>query len=99
MPLQYLTTLYLNRRLKDSPVRLILDVEGYRKEREQSLIALARKMADKAVRTGRRVEMDPMNAGERRIVHMALQEDLRVETASFGTDPYRRVVVNKRRQR
>ena len=95
--LQYLTNLVVNHKKKNDLVRVFLDVEGYRQDREATLYALARKMADKAVASGKRVEMEPMTPGERRIIHTALQEDDRVETTSFGTDPYRRVVINKKR--
>lgn len=94
--LQYLTNLAVNRRRSDH-VRLVLDVEDYRASREETLIALAHKMADKAVRTGRRVEFEPMNPHERRIVHLALQNDKRVDTSSRGEEPYRRVVIYRRR--
>jgi len=96
--LQYLVNLAVNRHRSDH-VRLVLDVEGYRDSREQTLNALAKKMAEKAVRTGRRVELEPMNPHERRIVHMALQDDNRVDTSSRGQEPYRRVVVTSRRRR
>ena len=95
--LQYLTNLAVNRDRKEH-VRLVLDVEGYRAGREETLVALAKKMAEKAVRTGRRVELEPMNPHERRIVHIALQNDKRVDTASQGEEPYRRVVISRRRQ-
>ena len=94
--LQYLTNLALNKTRKDH-LRLVLDVEGYRAGREETLVMLAKKMADKAARTGRRVELDPMNPHERRIVHVALQGDRRVDTTSYGDEPYRRVVINRRR--
>ena len=95
--LQYLTNLVVNHQRKNELIRVFLDVEGYRQDREATLCALAQKMADKAVASGKRIEMEPMTPGERRIIHTALQEDDRVETASYGTDPYRRVVINKRR--
>ena len=79
--------------------RLVLDVEGYREGREETLTALARKMAEKAVRSGRRVELEPMNPHERRVVHIALQEDKRVDTVSHGEEPYRRVVINPRNRK
>ncbi|MCR4962833.1 MAG: Jag N-terminal domain-containing protein [Firmicutes bacterium] len=94
--LQYLTNLAVNRHRSDH-VRLVLDVENYRSSREETLIALAHKMADKAVRTGRRVEFEPMTPHERRIVHLALQNDKRVDTSSRGEEPYRRVVIYRRR--
>lgn len=94
--IQYLVNLAVNKRRNDH-VRVVLDVEGYRESREQTLSALAHKMAEKAVKSGRRVELEPMNPHERRIVHIALQNDSRVETISHGEEPYRRVVVTARR--
>ena len=94
--LQYLTNLALNKTRKDH-LRVVLDVEGYRAGREETLMALAKKMADKAVRIGRRIELEPMNPQERRIVHIALQNDKRVDTSSQGEEPYRRVVISRRR--
>lgn len=94
--LQYLTNLAVNKHRAEH-VRLVLDVEGYRASREETLTVLAHKMADKAVRTGRRVEFEPMNPHERRIVHLALQNDKRVDTGSRGEEPYRRVVISKKR--
>ncbi len=94
--LQYLTNLAINK-TSGQHIRLVLDVEGYRKGREETLMNLAKKMADKAVRTGRRVELEPMNPHERRIVHLALQNDSRVETLSRGDEPYRRVIINSKK--
>ena len=94
--LQYLTNLAVNKR-RHEHVRIVLDVEGYRDSREETLAALARKMADKAVKSGRRVELEPMNPHERRVVHLALQNDRRVDTISHGEEPYRRVVISKKR--
>ncbi len=94
--LQYLCNLAVNKHRNDH-VRLVLDVEQYRQGREETLSVLAHKMADKAVKTGRRVELEPMNPHERRVVHIALQNDRRVDTISHGEEPYRRVVISKRR--
>lgn len=96
--LQYLVNLAVNKR-RHEHARLVLDVEGYREGREETLTALARKMAEKAVRSGRRVELEPMNPHERRVVHIALQEDKRVDTVSHGEEPYRRVVINPRNRK
>ncbi|MBQ3287335.1 MAG: KH domain-containing protein [Firmicutes bacterium] len=96
--LQYLVNLAVNKR-RHEHARLVLDVEGYREGREETLTALARKMAEKAVRSGRRVELEPMNPHERRVVHIALQEDKRVDTVSHGEEPYRRVVINPKNRR
>jgi len=95
--LQYLTNLAVNKERKEH-ARLVLDVEGYRAGREETLIVLAKKMAEKTVRSGRRVELEPMNPHERRIVHIALQNDKRVNTISQGEEPYRRVVISRHRQ-
>lgn len=96
--LQYLVNLAVNKR-RHEHARLVLDVEGYREGREETLTALARKMAEKAVRSGRRVELEPMNPHERRVVHIALQEDKRVDTVSHGEEPYRRVVINPKNRK
>ena len=96
--LQYLVNLAVNKR-RHEHARLVLDVEGYREGREETLTALAQKMAEKAVRSGRRVELEPMNPHERRVVHIALQEDKRVDTVSHGEEPYRRVVINPKNRR
>ena len=93
--LQYLTNLVINKNRNDH-IRVVLDVEGYREGREETLTALAHKMAEKAVRTGRRIELEPMNPHERRVVHLALQNDKRVDTISHGEEPYRRVVISKK---
>ncbi|MGI6361619.1 MAG: RNA-binding cell elongation regulator Jag/EloR [Bacillota bacterium] len=95
--LQYLTNLIINRG-KEEHTRIVFDVEGYRKSRKKTLHNLARKMADQAVRSGRRLELDPMNPHERRIIHMALQDDKRVDTLSCGDEPYRRIVIVKKRK-
>lgn len=93
--LQYLCNLVANKGRNDH-IRVVLDVEGYREGREETLTALAHKMAEKAVLTGRRIELEPMNPHERRVVHLALQNDKRVDTISHGEEPYRRVVISKK---
>jgi spoIIIJ-associated protein len=74
-------------------IRVQLDAENYRKKREKSLEALAKKVAGKAVRYRRSVTLEPMNAYERHVIHAALQEYEGVSTYSIGTEPNRRVVV------
>jgi spoIIIJ-associated protein len=74
--------------------RIIVDVNNYRARRIESLEALAGRLADKAKRTGRRVIMEPMGAFERRIVHMALQNDPEVSTYSEGEEPFRKVIIS-----
>lgn len=90
--LQYLANLVVNRQ-KEGHVRIVLDVEGYREERESNLVSYARKMAEKCVKNGSKVELDPMNPHERRIVHITLESDSRVDTVSYGSEPFRKVVI------
>jgi len=70
-----------------------VDVKGYRKRREDTLIKLANKMAQKAKYSNRPVKLEPMNPYERRIIHSALQHVDGIDTHSEGEDPYRRVVI------
>jgi len=96
--LQYLTNLAVARKLAER-VRIIVDVEGYRQRREETLVRLAQRLADKVKRTGTRVVLEPMNPHERRIIHTALQEDLRILTFSEGEDLNRRVVISLKKSR
>ena len=77
--------------------RVVVDCESYREKREETLKSLAEKLAAKAVRTGRKVTLEPMNPYERRIIHSALQNDRYVTTHSEGEEPFRRVVVTLKR--
>jgi spoIIIJ-associated protein len=72
---------------------VVVDAAGYRARRTASLDALARQSARRASGTGSRVELEPMTAVERKIVHEALKDDPEVETMSEGTEPNRYVVV------
>lgn len=89
--LQHITSLAVNKD-EDTYNRLVLDIEGYRKKREQTLVVLAKRMALKAQKKGK-VVMEPMNPYERRILHATLQEDDSVTTYSEGEDPMRRVII------
>lgn len=93
--MQVLVSAITNRQL-DFRYPVIIDVEGYRHRRRQKLEEMARKTADRAVRSHSPVRMRPMNAFERRVVHVALRNDQRVATASEGEDPFRAVVVKPR---
>jgi spoIIIJ-associated protein len=88
---QYLVNAILVRRMPGTPA--IVDAAGYRARREASLSALARRAADDALRRGDRVELEPMTAVERKIVHVELKDAEGVETTSEGTEPNRFVVV------
>jgi len=72
---------------------VVVDAAGYRARRTASLEAVARRSAHRAAATRRRVELDPMTAVERKIVHEALKDDPEVETESEGSEPNRYVVV------
>lgn len=90
--LQYITGLILGKELGYS-IPLVLDVESYRKRREQQLRQLARRMADQAVKTGRRQMLEPMPANERRIIHIELRANSQVVTESVGDEPRRKVTI------
>ncbi len=90
--LQFLVGLATSRR-SGARVAVSVDVEGYRRRRGEALERLARRMAERVVRTGREVVLDPMPPRERRIVHLALQGNPRVVTTSRGEEPNRQVVI------
>lgn len=90
--IQYLLSLVINKDREDY-IKVIVDVKGYRKRREDTLIKLANKMAQKAKYSNRPVKLEPMNPYERRIIHSALQHVDGIDTHSEGEDPYRRVVI------
>ena len=73
--------------------RVTIDIEGYRAKREETLRALARRMAAKAVRNNRSVMLEPMNAYERRIIHSEVQGIEGVSTNSVGSDNNRKIVI------
>ena len=74
-----------------------VDAENYRSKREESLERLAKKMAGKVIKYRRSMALEPMNSYERHVIHTALQDVEGVSTASIGTEPNRRVVVNYER--
>lgn len=88
---QYLVNAILARRFPGTMA--VVDAAGYRARREASLSAMARRAADDALRRGGAVELEPMTAVERKIVHLELKEMPGVETTSEGTEPNRFVVV------
>ena len=90
--ISYMTNLIANKHSEER-VHVHLDVGGYKKHREQVLRNLAGKAASRAVRTGRKVDMEPMNPAQRRLVHAYLQDFEGVTTHSEGTEPNRHVVV------
>lgn len=90
--LQYIASLIISKELGYN-TQIVIDVEGYRIRRVQQLQQLARRMADQAVKTGRRQALEPMPAGERRIIHIELRSNSQVATESVGEDPYRKVTI------
>ena len=90
--LQYISRLIVCKELGEN-VTLVVDVEGYRTRRERQLRQLAHRMADQAIKTGRKQTLEPMPPNERRIVHMELRDDKSVTTESFGEEPHRKVTI------
>lgn len=90
--LQYIATQIINKQLGQS-IPIVIDVEGYRTRRENQIRHLARKMAEQAVKTGRRQVLEPMPANERRIVHLELRDNPNVTTESIGDEPRRKVTI------
>lgn len=90
--LQYLTSLVVNHE-SDDRIRVILDTENYREKRHEALLALAKRLADKVYKSGRKYTLEPMNPYERRIIHSSLQGNDNVTTFSVGEEPYRKVVI------
>lgn len=93
--LQYLVCLAVNRKFAEKK-KIVLDVEGYRASREETLANLAQKMAEKVRKSSRDVVLEPMSPHERRIIHMTLQDSKFVTTASEGNEPYRKVIIRKK---
>lgn len=95
--LEYLTSLSAGKG-DERYVKVRLDSNNYRAKREESLTALAKRMADKCAATGRKVTLESMSSAHRRIIHAALGDDDRVITKSEGKDPNRRVVILPKRK-
>jgi spoIIIJ-associated protein len=92
--IQYLANAIVFRRHADDRKEVVVDAAGYRARRQASLEALAVRSAQRAVQAGESVELDPMTAVERKIVHLRLKEFAGVETSSEGAEPNRFVVVS-----
>jgi len=90
--LENLSQLVANK-FSNSFIIIKLDVGDYRERRQESLEQLAERMADKAIRTGSKVEFEPMSSFERKIIHNALSVRVDIETYSVGTDPNRYLVI------
>ena len=90
--MQYLTSIYINKELEEY-FRVLLDAEGYRDRRRETLERLAERLADKAKRKKRKVVLEPMPPHERRIIHIKIKENKNVKSYSEGKEPYRKVMI------
>ena len=91
--LEYLVNKMVHKN-QEGKKRIVVDTENYRTRREESLVKLAKRLAEKARQLGRPVTISPMNAHDRRIVHLALQNDRSLHTRSTGTGLYRKVIIS-----
>lgn len=90
--LEYLVNRIVSRQ-EEGASRIVVDTEEYRARRAESLREMARKTADRVRKRGRSLTLTPMNPRDRRVVHMALQDDPEVSTRSIGRGYFRRVIV------
>ncbi len=90
--LQYLVRLMVNHRVHHW-VNLVVDVEGYKARREEQLVRLAERMAERVASTGRAVALEAMPPRERRIVHITLRNHPQVTTQSVGEGEQRKVTI------
>lgn len=90
--LQYLLALIISKQATHW-VQVVVDVEGYRARRERQLRQLARRMADQAIRSGKKQLLEPMSPAERRIVHLELRDHAEVKTESVGEEPNRKISI------
>ncbi|MGE5472764.1 MAG: RNA-binding cell elongation regulator Jag/EloR [Ignavibacteriales bacterium] len=90
--LQYLTSIVANKG-KENYKKVLIDTENYRKKREETLVKLANRIAERVVTMKKSITMEPMNPYERRIIHSTLQNNKYIETYSVGDEPNRKVVI------
>ncbi|NCA67389.1 MAG: protein jag [Clostridia bacterium] len=95
--LQYLVLIEINKD-HDDFIRVVVDAEGYRAKRVKTLGDLATRLAEKALRTGQAVELEPMNIYERKTVHEALSNNTLIETFSTGNDPNRFITIQPKQK-
>lgn len=75
-------------------IKVLLNISGYREKREKDLENLAVKIAGSVIKTRKSITLEPMSAYERKIIHLKLQDNDKVETHSIGEEPYRKIVVS-----
>jgi spoIIIJ-associated protein len=91
--LQYLTQLVINRHAEQY-LTVILDAEDYRNRRNETLVHLAHRLAQKALKTGKDVSLEPMPSYERKVIHTALVDNKKIKTFSDGSEPHRYIVIS-----
>jgi len=96
--LQYISSLIVAKE-QGEWVPLMIDVQGYRERRERQLRVLARRMAEQVVHTGRKQNLEPMPANERRVIHLELRDHEFVTTESIGEEPNRKVTIVLKKQK
>jgi len=90
--LQYVVNLIVSKQVEHW-VQVIIDVQGYRARHEHQLRQMAQRMADQAMKAGRRQVLEPMSASDRRIIHLELRDHPSVTTQSVGEEPTRKVTI------
>jgi spoIIIJ-associated protein len=90
--LQYVVNLIVSKQVEHW-VQVIIDVQGYRARHERQLRQMAQRMADQAMKAGRRQVLEPMSASDRRIIHLELRDHPNVTTQSVGEEPSRKVTI------
>ena len=91
--MQTLFNSVLRNKMKTS-MKVVLDICGYKNERQKTLEELAKRVAQTVIRTGKSVTLDPMRPYERKIIHSKLQENSKIRTHSVGEEPHRKIVVS-----
>ncbi|MBQ9478471.1 MAG: Jag N-terminal domain-containing protein [Selenomonadaceae bacterium] len=91
--LQFIVNLAANGQ-QNQRVHFVIDVEGYRQKRTESLKKIAKTFADRVIRTRKEVRLEPMSRYERKVIHLALQNNAKVTTHSAGNEPYRYVIIS-----
>jgi spoIIIJ-associated protein len=95
--LQMLISRMVNKRLK-TPVKVVLDIDGYRRRRADTLTKMAIRLGENAKRTGHVVTAGPFNAHDRRTIHIALEEDPSLKTESFGEGETKKITIIPKRK-
>ncbi|MFA7576826.1 MAG: RNA-binding cell elongation regulator Jag/EloR [Candidatus Muiribacteriota bacterium] len=99
--IEYLVRVYVNKKLSsedNSKFIIYIDVENYRQEKLRKLEKLASQMAEKVIISGKSMEMNPMTARERKMIHMTFKNDPHISTFSKGQEPYRKIVLSAKKK-